>query len=55
MGRSGLAAGRSERYHSDSMVAKLGTLVERAARGLGVAVEGGTAADPTTWLERLEE
>jgi 16S rRNA (guanine527-N7)-methyltransferase len=55
MGRSGLAAGRSERYHSDSMVAKLGSLVERAARSLGVALEGRAAGDLTTWLERLEE
>src|SRR5580700_4232086 len=55
MGRSGLAAGGSERYHSNSMVAKLGALVERAAGGLGVALQGRAATDLTTWLERLEE
>ena len=37
------------------MVAKLGSLVERAAQGLGVALEGRAAADLTAWLERLEE
>jgi 16S rRNA (guanine527-N7)-methyltransferase len=37
------------------MVAKLGALVERAAGGLGVALEGRSAVDLTTWLERLEE
>ena len=50
----GLAAGRSERYHSDSMVAKLGSLVDRAAEGLGVALQGRAGAHLTTWLEHLE-
>ena len=33
------------------MVAKLGSLVERAAQGLGVALEGRAAADLTAWLD----
>jgi 16S rRNA (guanine527-N7)-methyltransferase len=55
MGVSELAAGRSERYHSDSMVAKLGSLVERAARGLDVALAATSGASLTTWLERVRE
>jgi 16S rRNA (guanine527-N7)-methyltransferase len=37
------------------MVAKLGALVEQAAGGLGIALEGRAGADLTRWLERLEE
>jgi 16S rRNA (guanine527-N7)-methyltransferase len=37
------------------MVAKLGSLVDRAAEGLGVPLQGRTGGDLVTWLERLEE
>jgi 16S rRNA (guanine527-N7)-methyltransferase len=37
------------------MVAKLGSLVERAARILEVPLAGPAAGQLTTWLERLEE
>jgi 16S rRNA (guanine527-N7)-methyltransferase len=37
------------------MVAKLGSLVERAAQGLEVPLAGPSAGHLTAWLERLEE
>ncbi len=37
------------------MTAKLGSLVEQAAAGLGVALGGRTRDDLVVWLERLQE
>ncbi len=52
----GLAAARSERYHCESMTAKLGALVSRAAAALGGTPLGEPIRDAIAlWLERLEE
>ena len=51
----GLAAGRSERYHCESMVAKLGPLVARAAAGLGAHLGAPVEDAIRVWLERLQE
>ncbi len=47
---------RSERYHCESMTAKLGALVSRAAEALGRApLDAPTRDAIVLWLERLEE
>jgi 16S rRNA (guanine527-N7)-methyltransferase len=51
----GLAAARSERYHCESMTAKLGPLVSRAAAALGAPLQDPTQNAIVGWLERLEE
>ncbi len=51
----GLAAPRPERYHCESMTAKLGPLVSRVAAALGTPVDDPTRDALVVWLERLEE
>lgn len=51
----GLAAPRSERYHCESMAAKLGPLVSQAAAALGTPLDESTQGAVVQWLERLEE
>lgn len=51
----GLAAARSERYHCESMAAKLGPLVLQAAAALGAPLAGTAHGAIVAWLERLEE
>jgi 16S rRNA (guanine527-N7)-methyltransferase len=47
---------RSERYHCESMTAKLGALVSRAASALGgPPLDAPTRDAMALWLERLEE
>ncbi len=51
----GLAAPRPERYHCESMPAKLGPLVARVAAALGTPLGDPACGAVVTWLERLEE
>jgi 16S rRNA (guanine527-N7)-methyltransferase len=53
--RLGLAVRALERYHWRSVTAKLGSLVDRAAAGLGRTLAPNTRAAIETWLERLSE
>jgi 16S rRNA (guanine527-N7)-methyltransferase len=53
--RFGVAASPLESYHCRSMAAKLAALLERAAAGLGSALDARALAALLVWLERLEE
>jgi 16S rRNA (guanine527-N7)-methyltransferase len=49
-----LAASAPERYHCQSVAAKLGPLVDRAARELGGSIDARTLDAVERWLERLQ-